>query len=128
VVTTPEPASYAALAATEALVRRVRGAEPERQAHLLVNRFDASRALARDVLVSLRGSFGARVLPTVVSDDEIVREALGHGGTIFREGTDTQVVIELGELIEWIGVARRRAGEGAAAGASAPVPRVAAVG
>jgi cellulose synthase operon protein YhjQ len=103
VVLTPEPAACASLPATQGLVLRARGGRPEaRPAHYVVNRFDAARPLARDVLATLRGALGDALLPTVVQDDDLVQEALGRKQTVLREATDSQLVADLGELADWL--------------------------
>jgi cellulose synthase operon protein YhjQ len=103
VVVTPDAASYATLPATEALLEEYRpGAEGRRRAHYLVNRFDARRALDRDMLASLRGMMPDRALARPIHSDGIVADALARRKFVVQEGPDSQVVSELSSLAVWI--------------------------
>jgi cellulose synthase operon protein YhjQ len=106
VVVPPEPAACAALPTMESLIRGARGGS--QATHLLVNRFDAGRALAREIVASLRGAARERLLPVVVHDDEAVREALARHHTVFNQTTDAQVVADLGQLADWLVAARKQ--------------------
>jgi cellulose synthase operon protein YhjQ len=108
-VVTPDPACYATLPATETLLRQVRGSRAEgMEAHYVINRFDASSPLARDLASALRGSFGPRLLSTVIREDVIVREALGRRRTVVGEATDSQVLADLASIIEWLSASADR--------------------
>jgi len=103
VVLTPDAAGYATLPATEALLDEwMTGAQGRRRARYLVNKFDARRALDRDVLASLRGVISDRALARAVHADEVVAEALARRRLVVREGPESQVVAELSNLAEWI--------------------------
>jgi cellulose synthase operon protein YhjQ len=106
VVVGPDPASYATLPATEALLEEcMPGPQARRRAQYLVNQFDARRALDRDVLASLRGMLPERVIARPVHADEVVPEALARRKFVVQEGPDSQVVAELSALAVWAEVA-----------------------
>lgn len=89
VVTLPDIAAYATLAATESLLQRACGARPDfRGHHYLVNQTDSSRLLSADVAQVLRQRFGDRILGTVHSD-QAVREALAHGQSVLDYAADS---------------------------------------
>jgi cellulose synthase operon protein YhjQ len=100
VVVTPEPACFATLPAMEALLTRTRGSKPS--GLYVVNRADAASGLRRDVGAALRETFGPRVAPIVVHEDETVREALAHQRTLFREESDSQALADVAQLGEWV--------------------------
>jgi cellulose synthase operon protein YhjQ len=103
VVVTPEPACYATLPEMEELLAETRGQRPDGLGALyVVNRFDASRAVGRDVVAALRAAFPERLAPVMVHEDEAVREAVGRHHTVFRETTHSQVIADLTELAEWL--------------------------
>ena len=106
VVVEPDAASYATLPATEALLEEcMPGAQARSRAQYLVNRFDARRALDRDVLASLRGMLPDRVFARPVHADEVVPEALARRKFVVQEGPDSQVVAEISSLAVWAEVA-----------------------
>ncbi len=102
-VITPDTAAYATLPATEALLHETRGDRSDGLgAFWLVNRFDGTDTLGRDVLSSLRGALKTRVLPMVIHEDLVVREALARQRTLVVEPGDSQVLADLGQLAEWV--------------------------
>lgn len=103
VIVTPEPACYATLPAMEELLQQTRGDRSGGlAAHYVINRFDGSSAVGRDVVAALRGAFPGRVAPVMIHEDEAVREAMGRQRTVFRESAHSQVVADLTELGEWV--------------------------
>ncbi len=105
VVLGPDAAGYATLPATEALLDEwVPGGQGRRRARYLVNKFDARRALDRDVLSSLRGVIPERTFARAIHADEVVSESLARRRLVVREGPESQVVAELSALAEWVEV------------------------
>jgi cellulose synthase operon protein YhjQ len=102
VVVTPDPACYATLPVMEELLIETRGERPGLQADYVVNRFEATSLVGRDVVSALRGSFPRRLAPVLIHDDEAVREAIGRQRTVFRENSHSQVIADVSELAEWL--------------------------
>lgn len=98
----PEPSAYATLPQLELLFDECSAAPGRRGVHYLLNRFDARRALDRDLFASLRGMMGPRALPFPIHADPVVAEALARRRLIMQEAADSQVVAGLGSLAEWV--------------------------
>ena len=99
-VVAADPACYATLPAFEALlIRTRRGQTPARY---VVNQFDGASPVRRDVLVSLREIFAARVAPMVIHSDESLKDALGRQQTLFRDATAAQALADIGDLGDWV--------------------------
>jgi cellulose biosynthesis protein BcsQ len=108
VVVRPDARSLSTVRAMEELLGRVRRAWRRRRARYLVNRFDGRRQLDRDAVASLRRSLGARLLPTLVQEDEAVRVAFASGRSVEEVAPGSQVVADLQALARELLPARER--------------------
>jgi cellulose synthase operon protein YhjQ len=98
VVCLPDPLSL--MGATR-FARQTHGESGSRHGMILLNRFDAARALDRDVQLLLRRQHGHLTVPVTIHEDEYVREALAHKQTIFDYAPTSQVALEYAALATW---------------------------
>lgn len=94
VVSAPDPLSLAS--ATGMAQRPGAGA-----AAILLNRFEAARALDRDMQLLLRHRYAGLAAPLVIHRDESLREALAHKLTIFDYAPAAQAAQEFAALATW---------------------------
>ncbi len=100
VVLAPNVTSYSTLPAIEELLEA--NVSPSCTVRVLVNGFNATRALDGDVMASLRGVLGQRLFPQPVQEDEAVAEALGRLKPLLHEAADSQAAADLAAIAEWI--------------------------
>lgn len=102
VVLGADPLSYATLPATEALLLELLGDGAGRHdAVYLINRFDGTSELDRDVVSAMRGALRERVLPFVIQRDLAVPEALARRVSVLQHAPDSQVVADFSQLADW---------------------------
>lgn len=68
---------------------------------LLVNRYDPTRPLQRDLLLLWQKSLGERLLAQCVHDDEALREALAHRLPVGLHAPDSLAADDLRSLATW---------------------------
>lgn len=100
VVMTPDAISYAAATQTlHAVMAEGEGAPP---ASIVLNAFDPSRDLDRDIAALLRTGFQRALAPVTVHRDESLREALACKQTVFDAAPSSQAAYEFSALATWV--------------------------
>jgi cellulose synthase operon protein YhjQ len=95
----PDMSSVACLGSLEAL--DARAASGERALYLL-NQFDASLPLHRDVRTILQQQLGDRLLPFVLRRSSVVSEALAEGMTLIDYAPGSEVAVDYRDLAGWL--------------------------
>jgi cellulose biosynthesis protein BcsQ len=83
---------------------RHRGARPEesRTVFYVLNKFDGSLALHRDIKASLERQLGDRLLPITIRRSDAVSEALADGMTVIDYCPEAGVSEDFLRLAEWL--------------------------
>ena len=74
---------------------------PDRTSAILLNDFEAARAIDRDMQLLLRRRHATLAAPIVIHRDESMREALAHKMTAFEYAPGSQAVEEFSALATW---------------------------
>ena len=103
VVVHADAASYATMSAMEVLIARYCN---DRQNFLgsayLLNNVNVGSALSRDVIRVVRAGLGARVMPTVIHQDESVREALAFDKLVLQHSPHSEASNDIVQAARWI--------------------------
>jgi len=102
VVLPPEPLSCGLVEPVEAELS-THGVGPEKLLYVL-NRFDPTRQLDRDVELLLREMLGARLAPLPVHRDEAVREALAMQQQLVDYAPHSQACDDFNQLATWLSI------------------------
>lgn len=103
VVVHADAASYATLPAMEGLIERYcAGREGFIGSAYLLNSVNAGSALSRDVVKVVRAGLGDRVLPTVVHQDEAVREALAFDQLVLQYSPHSEASSDIAQVVRWL--------------------------
>lgn len=70
--------------------------------HLLATLYDDTRPVDRDVLAILQKRYGTRVLPTIVRDHEVLREAASLGQAITEYSPSSAADADFEALADWL--------------------------
>jgi chromosome partitioning protein len=70
--------------------------------HLLPTLYNADSALAGDILAALRRQFAGQVIPLVVNEDEVVREAASFGQPVIEYAPHSQAREDFDKLADWL--------------------------
>jgi cellulose synthase operon protein YhjQ len=97
-VCSPDPVSYAF--ATKMLANGSSASTPPTM--IVLNGFDSSRRLDRDVAVLLRTGFKKNFSPVLIHRDEFVREALACKQTVLEFASSSQAAYDFGALATWV--------------------------
>lgn len=100
VLLTPEPASLLRLSRTFAA--SLRPVENEPHPLLLLNQFDPSSALHREIRSELSKRFGEHLLPFTIDRDEAFSRCLAAGGTVPELEPDSRAAGDIQTLVEWL--------------------------
>jgi cellulose biosynthesis protein BcsQ len=95
----PDMSSVACLGSLDALVANPTG---EEKAFYLLNQFDASSPLHRDVRALLQQQLGDRLLPFVLRRSSLVSEALAEGMTVIDYAPGSEVAADYQDLTAWL--------------------------
>jgi cellulose synthase operon protein YhjQ len=95
----PDMSSLACLGLLEALDS---GSGNVEKAHYLLNQFDASSPLHRDVRAILQQQLGDRLMPFVVRRSTLVSEALAEGMTVIDYAPGSEVAAGYQDLAGWL--------------------------
>jgi cellulose synthase operon protein YhjQ len=95
----PEMSSLACLGSLEALDA---GSANGEKALYLLNQFDASSPLHRDVRALLQQQLGDRLLPFVLRRSSLVSEALAEGMTVIDYAPGSEVAADYHDLAGWL--------------------------
>jgi cellulose synthase operon protein YhjQ len=95
----PDMSSVACLGSLEALDARAASGE---KALYLLNQFDASLPLHRDVRAILQQQLGDRLLPFVLRRSSLVSEALAEGMTVIDYAPGSEVAVDYRDLAGWL--------------------------
>ena len=68
----------------------------------MLNKFDSSLALHRDIKASLEDALGERLVPVTIRRSDAVAEALADGMTVIDYCPDTGVAEDFLRLAEWL--------------------------
>lgn len=98
VVTTSDTLSYAAAARIAEGADRNSGTPTA----IVLNSFDSSRRLDRDISVVLRTQHKERFSPVVVHRDEALREALACKQTVFEFAPSSQAAYDFSAMTTWV--------------------------
>ena len=93
----PDMSSVACLGSLEAL-----DADHGEKALYLLNQFDASSPLHRDVRAILQQQLGDRLLPFVLRRSSLVSEALAEGMTVIDYAPGSEVAADYRDLAGWL--------------------------
>lgn len=96
-VCSPDTVSYASATRIAAEVRMAHGPSTM----IVLNGFDSSRRLDRDISVLLRTQHKASLSPVVVHRDESLREALACKQTVFDFAPSSQAAYDFSALATW---------------------------
>lgn len=103
VVVHADAASYATLSAMEGLIERYCG---DREGFLgsayVLNNVNMGSALSRDVVRVVRSGLGDRVLPTLVHQDEAVREALAFDQLVMQYAPNSEAAGDIDKVARWL--------------------------
>ncbi len=103
VVLAPDMASVVSLKSLQREFQRMEEeADREIDAVYVLNRFDPSMRLHRDIRDRLARQLGKRLLPIAIHRSHAVSEALAGGMTIVDYAPDAQTVEDLRDLAQWI--------------------------
>ena len=103
VVMKPDMASVVSLQTIEALFSVVQeDTEHAPEMYFVLNQFDESLRLHRDVRERLKRQLGRRLLPFVLHESRLVSDALAECMTIVDYAPDSQIVEDLDSLSRWI--------------------------
>jgi cellulose synthase operon protein YhjQ len=95
----PDMSSVACLGSLEALVADPAG---EEKASYLLNQFDASSPLHRDVRALLQQQLGDRLLPFVLRRSSLVSEGLAEGMTVIDYAPGSDIAADYQDLTAWL--------------------------
>lgn len=98
VVLTPDALSYAT---AETTMRDARSAGA-REAAFLLNRFDSTHMLDRDIESLMISDFKDSFLPVLIHNDESVREAFANKQTVFEYAPSCQATSDFSALAMWL--------------------------
>ena len=100
----PDTRSVLSLQMIEDVMDRKRksGFGPTPRLYYLLNRFDSSIALHRNIREMMQERFGNRLLPFVVRHSSLVNEALAHGVAVFDYAPESGVAQDFQVLAEWV--------------------------
>ncbi len=70
--------------------------------HLVPTLHNKDSALATDILAMLRRQFTGHVVPVVVHEDEVVREATSFGQPVIEYAPESQACADLEKLADWL--------------------------
>jgi chromosome partitioning protein len=70
--------------------------------HLLPTLYNADSALAGDILAALRRQFAGQVIPLVVNEDEVVREAASFGQPVIEYAPQSRAREDFDRLADWL--------------------------
>jgi chromosome partitioning protein len=70
--------------------------------HLLPTLYNADSALAVDILAALRRQFAGQVIPMVVNEDEVVREAASFGQPVIEYAPQSRAREDFEKLADWL--------------------------
>lgn len=70
--------------------------------HLVPTLYDADSPLATDLLAALRRQFAGQVLPMVIHEHEVVREATSFGQPVIEYAPQSQVCGDFQRLADWL--------------------------
>jgi len=82
--------------------RREGKAHPSNAVFYLLNKFDSSLALHRDVKASLERQLGDRLLPITLRRSDAVAEALADGMTVIDYCPETGIARDFERLADWL--------------------------
>lgn len=103
VVVHADAASYATLSAMEGLIDRYcEDREGFFGSAYLLNSVNMGSALSRDVVRVVRSGLGDRVLPTVVHQDEAVREALAFDQLVLQYAPNSEAASDIDKVAGWL--------------------------
>ena len=70
--------------------------------HLVPTLYNEDSALATDILAALRRQFAGQVIPVVVHEDEVVREATSFGQPVIEYAPQSRARNDLEQLADWL--------------------------
>ncbi|MEE8459705.1 MAG: AAA family ATPase [Phycisphaerales bacterium] len=70
--------------------------------HLVPTLYNEDSALATDILAALRRQFAGQVIPVVVHEDEVVREATSFGQPVIEYAPQSRACDDLEKLADWL--------------------------
>ena len=86
----------------QALRPRAAKAQPSNAIFYVLNKFDSSLALHRDVKASLENLLGDRLLPTTLRRSDAVAEALADGMTVIDYCPEAGIAQDFMQLADWV--------------------------
>ncbi len=103
VVIHADPASYATLPAMESILAKYCNSRPSfLGAAYLLNNVPAGSALARDVVKVVRADLKERLVPTVIHQDEAVKEALAFDQLVLEYAPHSEAARDIGKVASWL--------------------------
>lgn len=103
VVIHPDAASYATVPSMEGLIQRYcTGREGFVGSAYVLNCVSSDKVLSRDIVEILRGSLGERMVPTVVHQDEAVRESLASDQLVADYDPHCEATFDIASCAQWV--------------------------
>jgi cellulose synthase operon protein YhjQ len=98
-----DPASYATLPAMESVLNRYCNGRPGFYGSVyLLNNLPSGSNLARDVVRVVRSDLGDRLVPTVIHQDEAVKEALAFDQLVLQYAPHSEAARDIGQAAAWL--------------------------
>lgn len=98
-----DPASYATLPAMESILAKYcNGRADFFGAAYLLNNIPPGSDLARDVVKVVRSDLGDRLVPSVIHQDEAVKEALAFDQLVLQYAPHSEAARDIGKVAAWI--------------------------
>lgn len=103
VVLHADAASYATVPAMEGLIEHYCvNRDGYFGSAYLINSMNAGSVLSRDVVRIIRNGLGERVVPTVVHQDESVREALAFDQPVLQYSPHGEAASDMAQVVRWL--------------------------
>jgi cellulose biosynthesis protein BcsQ len=72
------------------------------QVHYVMNRYEPSRALHREMHDRLQSILGDALLPLYIREEPLVQDAMRNGVTVVDYAADSEIVADLRALSRWV--------------------------
>jgi cellulose synthase operon protein YhjQ len=103
IVIQPDAATYATIPAMESLLLHyAKSNEYSTESAYLLNNVDSSKALTRDIVDLLRSNFDDRLVPTIVHQDETVRESLASDQLLVDYDPHCEAALDIANCAQWV--------------------------
>lgn len=98
----PDMHSAVTLGWLEELMKRERATGAGRSVHYIINRYDGTRSVHRDMRDRLQSTLGKSLLPFAIREEQQVQDAMRSGLTVIDYAPQSGVVVDLKALGKWV--------------------------